>query len=389
MAVSAQAQLPEPGPASGNGIEPTVVDGSPDCRDIGLGFGFEIFGSAATTYRLTGDDGELTGGAARDAGSSLTISNSDGAFFDWTSTLAVDAVIVQAGSHANVFSYDSETTGDTGLHGPLDPDTGAPKRLRHVEWCYDYEVRVTKTVATTFTRTWNWTLEKTVSPATLNLPSGETGVSTYEVTVDRTDFVDGDWAVTGRIVIDNDTPFDTNVTRVSDVLSERLATNVDCRVTFPHELISGDTLLCNYAAALPDGSSRTSTVTVRTTGGAGPSQATAPVTFETPTTEVNASIHVEDSNDMSWGPVSDDAAWTYEGIFECDAHAGTYDNTATLVETGQSADASVTVTCGPTSPARGESDDAAAGSSGLGSRSARSAGPSDRPGTTGCASSGP
>lgn len=362
IAVPAQAQLPEPGPPSGNGIQPEVVAGTPDCRDVGLGFGFEIFGSAATTYRLTGDDGELTGGAVRDAGSSLTISNSDGGFFDWVSTLGVDAVIVQTGSHANVFTYDSETTGDTALHGPMDLGKSSPQRLRHIQLCYDYEVDVTKTVATTFTRTWSWTIDKTVSPATLTPATGETGISTYTVTVDRTGSVDGDWAVSGRIVIDNDTPFDTHVTAVSDVLSERLKASVDCRVSFPHELISGDSLLCNYSGTLPAGSSRTSTVTVRTTGAVGNAQATAPVTFETPTTVVNASIHVEDSNEMSWGPVSDDTTWTYEGIFECDAHAGTYDNTATLVETGQSARASVTVTCGPTSPARGESDGEAAGS---------------------------
>lgn len=343
--VPVQAELPEPGPPSGHGIQPVVVADHPDCGDVGLGFGFEISGSADGKYTLTADDGELTGGATRDAGSSVTISNRGGNLFDWDSTLAVDAVIVRAGRHANVFSYSPEATRDTALHAPLDPGDGTPSRVRHVELCYDYGLDVSKTIVTTFTRTWNWTLDKTASPATWELSTGEEGTSKYQVSVDRTGFTDGDWEVSGRIVIDNDTPFDTHVTRVSDVVSEGLATTVDCRVSFPHELISGDSLLCTYAGRLPDGASRVNTVTVRTAGAVGSGRATAPVTFETPTTVVHASIHVEDSNGMSWGPVSDDTTWTYEGIFECDTTEGTHGNTATIVETGQTADASVTVTC--------------------------------------------
>lgn len=342
-AVPAQAQ--NPGAPSGNGIQPSFVAGNPDCGDIGLGFGFKIDGSANGTYTLTAADGALTGGAPSDPGNSVTISNSDGSFFDWAATLGIDAVIVKAGPNANVFAYSPEAVGDTLLHGPINPNNDAPFGVSHIELCYDYEVDVAKNAATTFTRTWHWSIDKAVSPVAWELFTGDAGTSKYKVSVDRTGFTDSDWAVSGQITIDNDTPFDATITGVSDVISPSLAVAVDCGTTFPHVLASGDSLVCSYASPLPDGASRVNTATVTTSGVVGGNQATAPVTFGTPTTEVNASINVVDTNGLSWGPVSDDMMWMYERTFGCDGDQGTHGNTATIVETGQSDDASVTVIC--------------------------------------------
>ena len=347
LAPGAPLSAQDPGPPSGDGIQPFVVAGNPDCPSQGYDFGFKIDESPADgTYTLTSADGVLIGGAPEDPNNSVTISNSDGQFFDWSSTLGMDAVIVKAGPNANVFAYSPESFDDTLLHGPINPNNQEPYGVSHVEFCYDYEVSVEKTAETTFTRTYEWEISKSVTPASWELFTGDTGTSKYTVAVDRTGFTDSDWAVSGTITVTNDTPFDATVTHVSDEISGFGAVPVDCGgAVFPYALASGDTLECTYATPLPDGSTRVNTATVTTDGVVGGGSATADVVFGDPTTEVNAEINVTDTNGQAWGPVSDDTIWMYEVTFGCDADEGIHDNVATIVETGQSDDASVSVAC--------------------------------------------
>ena len=71
----------------------------------------------------------------------------------------------------------------------------------------------------------------------------------------------------------------------------------------------------------------------------------AAVTFGAPSQEVNKSIHVTDPN----GPAltfDQTGSQTYaSATYTCDADGGQHPNTATIVETGQSASAAVTVNC--------------------------------------------
>jgi hypothetical protein len=60
----------------------------------------------------------------------------DGQAFDWESNIGVDAVIVKGGPNANVYFYDPESTGDTGLHAPVGP-SGMFAGLSHISFCYD------------------------------------------------------------------------------------------------------------------------------------------------------------------------------------------------------------------------------------------------------------
>ena len=73
--------------------------------------------------------------------------------------------------------------------------------------------------------------------------------------------------------------------------------------------------------------------------------ATADVDFGEPTTVVNDTINVTDSVQGDLGSFSDDGSTSYSRTFDCDGDEGTHPNTATIDETGQSDDASVTVTC--------------------------------------------
>jgi len=324
------------GPPSGNGVQPVVVAGNPDCADLGYDFGWKPQPEPPPSGSYAFPDSLHT----------LDLS-SDGTYFDWSSDLELDAVIVKAGPNANVYTYVPESGGDTALHGPINPNNDQPYAVSHIEVCYDYEIDPYKTADTTFTRTWHWDITKAVSPASWALFDGDTGTSGYMVSVDKTGFTDSDWAVSGTITIVNDTPFDATLTGVADSLSGFGAIAVDCGVSFPYVLAAGDELECSYASALPDGSSRTNTATISTDpdGIVGGDAVDAAVTFGEPTSEVDAEVNVTDSNGLSWGPVNDDASWTYEVTFLCGRDEGSHANIATIVETGQSDDAGVTVSC--------------------------------------------
>jgi flagellar basal body rod protein FlgG len=337
--------IAQPAPAAASHVTPTVISGNPSCTDLGYDFGYKPQPEPppSGTYSFPGDPINT-----------VTI-NSDGTYFDWSSTLGIDAVIVKGGSNANVYAYDppAESFGDTGLHSPINPNNGSPYAISHIEFCYDYEVDVSKTAETTFTRTYEWDITKDFD-GEYWMFAGDSTTHGYKVSVTKTGYTDSDWAVNGTITIENNTPFDATITGVSDAISGFGAVAVDCGVTFPHILAAGGTLECSYSTPLPDGSSRTNTATVTTTGTVGGDEATADVIFGDPTTEVNKEINVSDTNGMSWGPVSNDTSWTYNKTFTCSDNPADYtsgyymftkDNTATIDETGQSDDASITVHC--------------------------------------------
>ncbi|HWP64252.1 MAG TPA: hypothetical protein VNO86_12365 [Candidatus Binatia bacterium] len=204
-------------------------------------------------------------------------------------------------------------------------------------------VTVTKTAQTTFTRTFHWTIDKTVSPASWDLFTGDSGTSEYTVSVEKTGFTDSDWAVSGTISIANPSGSTVVISSVSDVVSEGISATVDCGVTFPYSLANGATLNCTYSASLPDGSNRTNTATVTLADGSA-FTATASVTFGEPTTVVDGTVHVSDTNGGSWS-FSDSGSVSYTQTFSCDEDEGTHENTATITETDQSASASVEVNC--------------------------------------------
>ena len=318
--------------ASATSVVPVFVPGNPTCTGLGYDFGFKVDPPNAGTYDIDGIN-------------TVTVTT-DGVYFDWSSTLGMDAVIAKGGPNANVYIYDppAESKSDTGLHSPINPNNGEPFGLSHIEFCFDYELTVSKTANTSFTRTFEWDIEKSVNPDTWNLFTGDSGTSEYTVTVTKGAAVDSDWAVNGTITIENNTPSSATIESVSDVVSVGINAPVDCGVTFPYVLASGGTLECTYETDLPDGTSRTNTATVTTSGAVDGGTATAPVTFGDPTTVVNDTINVTDSVEGDLGEFSDSGSTSYPHTFTCDDE-GENPNTATIVETGQSASANVTVTC--------------------------------------------
>ena len=211
-----------------------------------------------------------------------------------------------------------------------------------------HELTVNKTAETSYTRTYLWDISKSVTPEIWNLFTGETGTSRYTVSVDKTGYVDSDWAVQGNIAVDNPAPMPANLAGVVDVVS----TGINAAVTCPAEVVPADgSLLCSYSTSLPNADSRLNTATATlnnnndgTTDFSG--DANVEFDLEVPTTEVDAEVNVTDTNGEAWGPVSDDTTFpNYERSFTCDDDKGTHGNTATIIETDQTASASVTVNC--------------------------------------------
>lgn len=76
----------------------------------------------------------------------------------------------------------------------------------------------------------------------------------------------------------------------------------------------------------------------------GGGEAEAGVVFGDPTTEVNAAVHVADTNGDSW-LFNGNGSVSYERTFACGSDKGSHPNVATIVETNQSDSASVGVAC--------------------------------------------
>ena len=230
-----------------------------------------------------------------------------------------------------------------------DPVQDYPSDSGFEEWkvkTYPY-VTVSKTANTTFTRTFPWTIDKSVTPATWNLFTGDTGTSDYTVTLTKGTGVDSAWAVSGTISINNPGTLDAVISSVSDVISGAPTTaTVVCPWSFPHTLAAGASTSCTYSTPLPNGTSQTNTATVTLSAGT-VFTGTAAVTFGSPTTTVNGTVHVTDT--YAGGPqhqaFSSSGSATYSRTFACDADEGSHGNTATIDETSQSDSASVTVNC--------------------------------------------
>jgi LPXTG-motif cell wall-anchored protein len=105
----------------------------------------------------------------------------DGPVFDWTSNIGVDGVFVKGGPGGLLYVYDppAESTGDTGLHAPVNPENGKFFGLSHVSFCYDKDQATTTTVAPTTTST-------TVAPTTTSTTVAPTTTTTVKPTTTTT-----------------------------------------------------------------------------------------------------------------------------------------------------------------------------------------------------------
>jgi LPXTG-motif cell wall-anchored protein len=121
----------------------SLVDGNATCSDLAP--------EGATWSELKVepvDDGTFTDGTLT-VTIEVTETEDDGAalVFNWTSNIGVDAVFVKGGPGGLLYLYD-ESTGDTGLHAPVNPQNQKFFGISHISFCYDADQPTTTTSTT-------------------------------------------------------------------------------------------------------------------------------------------------------------------------------------------------------------------------------------------------
>lgn len=217
------------------------------------------------------------------------------------------------------------------------------------------ELPASKTATGHWEQTYEWTIEKTVTPDVHNLETGQSGTSTYTVALTKILASESIW-VDGEVCVKNiGTTASTNL-----AISDRIqALDASDNVIFFGPIVSVDV---SSNPVLDPGESACYPYSIPFTPVAGAASyrnrafvhaegvesfpEAVPFTLPATPTVVNGSVNVTDTNGMSW-PFSDSGSVSYTKTFTCDEDKGEHDNTATIVETGQSDSAKVTVNCVP------------------------------------------
>ncbi|MBN1946695.1 MAG: hypothetical protein JW797_13555 [Bradymonadales bacterium] len=298
---------------SSAGIEPIYVQGNPTCQQLDLtAYSFKVDGGPFNGI-FTSPDGYLE----------VELTSPDGIFFQWSSNVGVDAVIAKGGPEAFVYVYDPEGLGDGNLSPPINPSTGIPYEISHIDFCFDYEVIVTKTAETSFTRAFEWEIAKSVDQQELLLSVGQQIEVGYTVEVDLVGFQDSDFAVHGEITIFNPAPMAAMVEEVADVVDGEIQLPVDCGIELPIRLLGGQTLTCTYQGELPDSTDRLNVATAITSGEVGGGSGQAAIDFsQAEIFALNECVTVVDSMVGELGTVC--ASDPLPAVFEYSAFIGPY-----------------------------------------------------------------
>lgn len=189
----------------------------------------------------------------------------------------------------------SNTARIEGAAGTLDHDTAEVDVT-----CY--RPLVSMDAETSFTRTYEWDVEKLAvdefgNPVTEPITVGVGGDVTlhYDIIVSLTGFSDSGWAVSGAIDVTNPHPTQALTVTVSDVVSPDIAATVDCNGSGDQlTMAAGATETCTYSAPLNDAETRSNTAYAETEFGVTYASAAVPVVFGDPTDEQDAAVDVYD-----------------------------------------------------------------------------------------------
>ena len=236
-----------------------------------------------------------------------------------------------------------------------------------INW-QDESLDVSKTVETSFNREHFWDIDKQVDTEEgfelddiakiwLYIDGSGDEEATWTVDVIYKGFTDSAFVVSGTITITNDGDLDAVIVSVKDVLCE----TIDVVVEWPADFAAGDTLAVGESITLTYSATVGSkledcdnVVTVTTEVRDYTAEAAVPDDWGDPDEEINDVVTIEDDSDLlgevDLGSVTapDDAQFTYTEDFayeDYDDDCGffEYDNTAIIVETEQSADATIKV----------------------------------------------
>ncbi|MCK0113326.1 hypothetical protein MWU75_14345 [Ornithinimicrobium sp. F0845] len=285
-------------------------------------------------------------------------------------SVTVAEVLAGAGAYATDLSCDgvnpTYTEGD--LSGSFTmPDGNVLCTFTNSQELVDLEV--SKTVDTSYDRTYTWSIDKVADPVTVNTPEGQQVTVEYDVTVTAEDMTDSNVTVSGTITVTNENAMAFTGVDVSDSLpgAECTVTN-GTGVTVPAD---GEVVLnyeCTAETIAAVGDTNTAEATwdaASYPGTTGTATGTGSVAFGDPDSETDRVVTVNDAFDgaaaellpldgdpveLDWVDVTaDGGSYTFSYEREIAGVAGTcttYPNVATIVETDQSGEADVQVCVG-------------------------------------------
>lgn len=357
--------------AAASSTDPTFEGIIPTCTSGNDAVPSEDCGNTYFRLKPTGSGTEWTWEQDSDAYGNpykLTLVTEDGTLLSWSVTGGTFAGEIRVkGGEGGYCTYtyleDDKWTEDSGLHAPVNP-SGKYAGISHVSVCGNVipdeeKLTVEKTADTSYTRTHEWSISKSVTTKNehdgfpkiwLYVDGSGDETATWTVDVTHKGYEDSNHKVTGEITIENTGKVDAVITKIEDLLGDTPVT-VDCgEAAFPYTLPVGETLTCTYCA---DGFvGGTNKVTVTTARG-NEYSANAEIEWDKPTNEFYKTVTIKDVSDLfgeqNFGSVTapDGGHFTYTKDFKW-ANYGkggdfTYGNTASIVETEQSADATLKV----------------------------------------------
>jgi hypothetical protein len=221
----------------------------------------------------------------------------------------------------------------------------------------------TKTATGHFDRTFHWTIDKSVTPSHQDLFVGDSSTLNYTVSVTKDSGTDS-YSVDGQVCVTNGGGVATQGLAILDQVEYKMPAGAQYgplagasqNISIPAELGPGESHCYPYSISLTPIANalyrNVAHVTITNHSGSlgdptGPDPKADFSIPSTPTTH-NDSVDVNDTNGESWTTDTSDS-WNYDKSVECtlaDWHNTlTFDNTATIQQTGDSADAEATVTC--------------------------------------------
>jgi hypothetical protein len=225
------------------------------------------------------------------------------------------------------------------------------------------DLTVSKTATATFSRKYDWSITKNVDKTTVDATAGTSVTFNYTVDVSQTGIEDSNWRVSGVISVTNpNASQDFTGVNVADVIDNGGNCSVD---SFNGTVPAGQTVALNYVCSYTSApSALTGTNTASATWSAnamgtpdGAASGTATYAFGAPSSLINQTITVQDTfngNTTTLGtvtatnPPAAPASASFKYSHTVAAPSGTcntYNNTAVIVETNQTAARSVQV-CG-------------------------------------------
>lgn len=311
-----------------------------------------------------------TGSASDDAPFTLAQDGSNNKTITVTDTHAGDLGDVTANDEApfasDSFSYERTESGEPGTCTTYDntatiTQTGQSAD-EQVELCVGVDLVVTKTVETSYTRTFTWAIEKLVDQTKVTLvgPSPQDAVFEYTLRITHDDGTDSAWLVQGEITVQNPNDWQDIDAVVSDLVNigGGASCTVEGEAAHSVTIPAGSSVTLDYVCTFTSQPDYTglNTATADWTSDADavtPSDSTtgtANIDFGDPTTLVDESVDVTDTFQGIIGKLTYEAVSPTDHVYtrniegisgECQE----FDNTATIItnDTGTIDSSSVTV----------------------------------------------